>query len=69
MKIPRNVGRIDRSIRAFVAAVLGYLVLTSVLVGVWATVGTVVAVVMLATAFIGWCPPYSLLGINTCETK
>ena len=21
------------------------------------------------TGFIGWCPPYSLLGINTCSQK
>jgi len=23
----------------------------------------------LATAVFGWCPPYSLLGINTCRKK
>ena len=23
----------------------------------------------LATAVIGWCPPYALLGINTCGAK
>ncbi|MDU1671079.1 MAG: DUF2892 domain-containing protein [Bradyrhizobium sp.] len=23
----------------------------------------------LGTALIGWCPPYAMLGINTCGTK
>jgi hypothetical protein len=23
----------------------------------------------LATGLVGWCPPYSLLGINTCKNK
>ncbi len=23
----------------------------------------------LLTGIIGWCPPYALLGINTCERK
>lgn len=26
-------------------------------------------IVPLATGVIGWCPPYQLLGINTCKTK
>jgi hypothetical protein len=25
--------------------------------------------VPLATGLVGWCPPYSLLGINTCKNK
>ncbi|MFO1090605.1 MAG: DUF2892 domain-containing protein [Hyphomicrobiales bacterium] len=28
-----------------------------------------IGIVPLLTALVGWCPPYSLLGINTCETK
>jgi hypothetical protein len=25
--------------------------------------------VPLATGLVGWCPPYTLLGINTCKNK
>jgi hypothetical protein len=25
--------------------------------------------IMVVTGLIGWCPPYQLLGINTCEKK
>ena len=34
-------------------------------IGVWGWVG----VVPLATAIMGWCPPYAILGFNTCSTK
>ena len=34
-------------------------------VGVWGWIG----VVPLATGLIGWCPAYTLLGINTCSLK
>jgi hypothetical protein len=26
-------------------------------------------IIPLATGVIGWCPPYSLLGINTCKLR
>jgi hypothetical protein len=60
----QNVGSIDRAIRAIVG--LGLIAL--VFVGpqtVWGWIG----VVPLVTAIIGWCPPYALLGINTCSVK
>jgi hypothetical protein len=60
----QNVGSIDRAIRA----VVGIGLISLVFVGpqtVWGWIG----VIPLVTAIIGWCPPYSLLGINTCSTK
>jgi len=60
----QNVGSIDKTIRIIV----GLGLISLVFVGpqtVWGWIG----VVPLATALIGWCPPYSLLGINTCGTK
>ncbi len=59
----RNIGSIDRLIR-FVA---GLAVLSLVFVGpqsLWGLLG----LVPLATAVIGWCPPYAMLGISTCRT-
>jgi len=29
----------------------------------WGLIGAV----LIATAVMGWCPPYALLGINTCK--
>ena len=60
----QNVHNIERVIRIIV----GLGLISLVFVGpqtVWGWIGAV----PLATGIMGWCPPYSLLGINTCGTK
>ncbi|MFM1817581.1 MAG: hypothetical protein RL364_441 [Pseudomonadota bacterium] len=59
-----NVGGIDRVVRIVLGLVLIGLTLTGQ-IGAWGWVG----LVPLATGTLGWCPPYSLLGINTCKTR
>lgn len=59
-----NVGGIDRILRITVGVVLVALAATGT-VGLWAWVG----LLPLATGLLGWCPPYGLLGINTCKNK
>jgi hypothetical protein len=57
-----NEGVVDRVIRA----VLGIGVLALAFVGpktVWGMLG----VIPLATAIVGFCPLYKLVGINTCK--
>ncbi|RTL73108.1 MAG: DUF2892 domain-containing protein [Hyphomicrobiales bacterium] len=57
-----NIGNIERLVRALV----GLALISLVFVGpqtVWGWIG----IVPLATAIVGWCPPYALLGINTCK--
>lgn len=58
-----NVGTIDRALRVIAGIALIALAATGS-IGVWGYIG----VVPLATALIGWCPAYSLLGIKTCKT-
>jgi hypothetical protein len=60
----QNIGNIERIIRILGGLVLIALAVTNS-VGVWGWVG----LVPLATGLMGWCPPYSLLGINTCKNK
>jgi hypothetical protein len=60
----QNVHNIERVIRV----IAGLSLISLVFVGpqaLWGWIG----VVPLATGILGWCPPYSLLGINTCGTK
>ncbi len=60
----QNIGKIDRLVRIIV----GLAILSLVFVGpktMWGLLG----LIPLGTALIGWCPPYALLGINTCGTK
>lgn len=59
-----NVGSLDRAARVVVGLVLIGLALTGT-VGVWGWLG----IVPLLTGIIGWCPPYAMLGWNTCSTK
>lgn len=65
----KNVGGIDRGIRALAGIVLIAWSLFAVVGGALGIGMLVVGAVMLGTAAIGWCPPYALLGINTCSTK
>ena len=59
----KNVGGIDKIIRILAGVAL----IAWALMGgpVWAWIG----VVPLATGLLGWCPAYTLFGMNTCGTK
>jgi hypothetical protein len=59
-----NVGGIDRILRIVIGLVLIALAATGT-VGVWGWIG----VVPLATAALGFCPLYTVLGINSCPVK
>ena len=59
-----NVGGADRVIRIVLGLALIGLTLTGN-IGVWGWIG----IVPLATGAIGWCPPYAMLGFNTCAMK
>jgi hypothetical protein len=59
-----NEGTIDRALRVLAGLVLIALAATGT-VGLWGWIG----VVLVATGAIGFCPAYTLLGINTCPMK
>lgn len=59
----QNVGSTDRAIRAIAGlAIIGAGVYFQ---SWWGAIGGI----LLLTALIGWCPPYALLGINSCKAK
>ena len=60
----KNVGGIDRTLRIVLGLVLIGLAASGT-VGWWGYLG----VVPLLTGLVGWCPPYALLGWNTCLMK
>jgi hypothetical protein len=61
-----NVGGIDKILRIVVGlALIAYALLGT---GSWHMLGWI-GVVPLATALLGFCPAYTLLGINTCPMK
>ncbi len=64
-----NMGSIDRIIRALFALGVGFLYYFDVITGVGAIVLGIIALVMLVTAFIGFCPAYVPFNINTGGDK
>lgn len=60
----RNIGNIERIVR--IVAGLGILSLTFVGPQSW---WGLLGIMPLLTGIVGWCPPYALLGINTCSKK
>lgn len=59
-----NIGKVDKTIR---------LVLGIVIIG-WGVMNNnwlgAIGLIPLGTALMGWCPLYSILGVNTgCKTK
>lgn len=59
-----NVGGIDRILRIVIGLVLVALAATGT-VGLWGWLG----LVPLATAAMGFCPLYTVLGFSTCPVK
>jgi Protein of unknown function (DUF2892) len=59
-----NVGGIDRVLRIVIGLALIALAVTGT-VGAWAWIG----VVPLATAALGYCPLYSVLGFSSCPVR
>ncbi len=60
----QNIHNIERVVRMIV----GLALISMAFLGpanLWFLLG----IVPLATGLIGWCPPYALLGINTCNLK
>lgn len=59
-----NSGGVDRILRVVVGLILVALAATGT-VGAWGWIG----LLPLVTGAFGFCPAYTLLGINTCATK
>jgi hypothetical protein len=65
----KNMGNMDRIIRVIVAAVIAGLYYSNIINGTGAVLLLVLAVIFVLTSFLGYCPLYSLLGIQTCRDK
>ena len=60
----KNVGSTDRLIRLIGGAALVVLAFV-VMMGVWKWVAIVVGAILVATAFMNFCPIYAMLGMRT----
>lgn len=63
----KNMGTVDRILRAIFGALLLVLYFTNVIAGTWGIVALIVAAILLVTAAVGVCPLYMLLRISTAD--
>jgi hypothetical protein len=61
----KNMGSADRTIRVLIAALLGVLIIAGQIVGVTAAVLGILAIVLLLTSAVGFCPLYVPLKRST----
>lgn len=69
----KNIGSTDKTIRLVAGIILIIIGLLPIL-GIAAVVGAtlawialIVGIVLVATALIGFCPAYTLIGFNSCK--
>jgi O-antigen ligase len=61
----RNMGRWDRTLRLAAALVIAVLLIAGVLKGAAAVVLAILAAIFVITTFVGFCPLYVPLGVDT----
>ena len=63
----KNMGSTDKIIRVVLAAAIGVLYYMDHISGTLAYVLMAVAIVLLVTSLVNFCPLYRLLGTSTCK--
>ena len=65
----KNMGNTDRVVRILIAIIIGLLYYSDIINGAFGAIALVLALVFVATSFLGFCPLYGLVGFSTCPTK
>jgi hypothetical protein len=65
----QNMGNADRIIRVLIAAVFAYLYFSGTVTGTLGLILVILGGVFVLTSLVGFCPLYTLVGVNTCPRK
>lgn len=65
----KNIGKNDKLIRMIAGFLLAVLFMFNIISGVLGWIALVVAVILIGTSFMNFCPAYLPLGINTCKKQ
>lgn len=65
----KNMGKTDKAVRTLIALVIAALSYFDIITGVLGNVLLVLAIVLLVTSFINFCPLYTLFGMNTRKNE
>lgn len=63
------MGNADRIIRILAAIVFAVLYFTGTVTGTLGIVLLILGSVFVLTSFVGFCPLYAIVGLNTCPNK
>jgi hypothetical protein len=69
MKLPVNVGSVDRIVRIVLGIGLVAVALGGSVVGPFLALTWIVTAILLVTGALGFCPLYALLGISTAGNR
>ncbi|MGC8803732.1 MAG: YgaP family membrane protein [Bacteroidales bacterium] len=64
-----NVGQTDRIVRILLAFILAALYFTGTLTGTIGIIAIILALVLVITGLVGFCPLYLPCRINTCKKE
>jgi len=67
--MPKNIGTVDRIARVIIAAILAVLIFTGQVSSTAAIILGVVAVILLLTSIVSFCPIYFPFKISTAKKK
>jgi hypothetical protein len=65
MKLKKNMGTLDRTIRLVIAATVATLYFTGNLSGLAAVILGILAIIFVVTSFFSFCPLYLPFGLTT----
>lgn len=63
----KNVGSADKIIRTLLAIVLGLLIFTGNVTGTFAIILGILAVILLGTSLVSFCPLYTIVKVSTAK--
>jgi hypothetical protein len=65
----KNISNLDKGVRILIAIIVALLYYFEVIEGTLAYVLMAVAIILLITSLINFCPLYRVFGISTCKIK
>jgi len=65
----RNMGNVDRILRIVLAIAMSILFFTNSISGLVGIFLLAVSGVFVLTSLVSFCPLYTLIGVNTCQSK
>jgi hypothetical protein len=65
----KNMGQLDKILRVLFAVVVAVLVYMDVVTGTTSVVLMILAIILLLTSLLNFCPIYRIFGWSSCKTK